>query len=179
MVRTYAWNPSTQSNPSLLGNFIQDCTPSKNHNLTEQSTKLLSNDNNNHNKEMINNMHEKLEQIPSEPLGYVTPVYNNHFAMDPKIACWAQQPQGTLIQPHYCHCQHIPASNLPQLLVRLNSPMYPWLLRPVKIGDKVYYEPLPTAVNQPSSTLFQTSAQTVIASTSGENVISTHVRTLL
>lgn len=179
MVRTYHWNPSTQSSPSILGNCVDEdgqqpagtssspilYNPYSNHCLSRSGRKYG-------NGQLTTATTTLMPTSLSKSDGHsgtsgardnnFLPACSNHLQYTAAFEPWLlhhqfPQPQqplheaGSIFQHHPCGLTSMglsyhtwkPYQNM--MFGHSNAqirPIDPWQLRPVQIGNKIYYEPV-------------------------------------
>ncbi|VDK72986.1 unnamed protein product [Litomosoides sigmodontis] len=200
MVRTYTWNPSTQSNLKIIGNFNNEDEKTVTNLLPTEQTNLLYSAQRFSNNP-IYTLNYKDSEVPNtsanassndgtqndDATSTVSSADNTHtqcpMHTSHSHATSLQQPHD---QPHpicyptlhdfptnSCHWRshlffpsQLAAPVVPEQTTNL-KPIDLWYLRPVKIGNKIYYEPVSS-----SAALYSTPASIVSHTVTPVNLIS-------
>ncbi|EFO24275.2 hypothetical protein LOAG_04207 [Loa loa] len=175
MVRTYTWNPSTQSSLTIIGNFDNESEKTVTNSLPATSTNLYST--------------QRFSNDPIYRPNYKNGQVTNISTAVPKDVHMSQSQTASLWQPHYHSfpiCYPIPLdlpANLyhwrphllpPQITTPVTfekttnlRPVDLWHLRPIQIGSKVYYELVSS-----SSTLYSSPTSVVPYPVTSANLIA-------
>uniref|UniRef100_A0A0R3RYL6 CCDC66 domain-containing protein n=1 Tax=Elaeophora elaphi TaxID=1147741 RepID=A0A0R3RYL6_9BILA len=188
MVRTYTWNPSTQSSLKIIGNFHNEDEKAATNSLPTASTNLYSTQcfsncpiyKRTYRNDQVTNISAPTVPKDSTQKDATGSASEEFDASNNHIQCpvhMLQSQTASLCQPYQQHFPvYCPISlNLPTSLYHWRPHLFPsqitpimleqttnlkpvdlWHLRPIHIGNKIYYEPVsssPAFYSSPASVL--------------------------